>query len=105
MAKSVDYELQNGTAKITAEWESDTDKMTNIVNRAGEYLHNNGYGNQSKSFDNLTNQEKLDVLLDYWTKTVKKAADIFYVMEAEGGVNEVKETREAELDSLHEMGS
>jgi len=108
-SKAITYEIGATDSTLTATWIAEKTKMNTILSRASHNLYNAGYGNiyngeDLVEFSELTTQQKANILLDYFTKTIKDHANTFYVVSDEGGIDEVRETRTAELNGLHEMG-
>lgn len=78
MAKSIDY-VNNGddTATLTIEWTGSKTKLDLLGAEAGEHLHTVRNGNEPE-WSTLSNQEKLDVLLDEVVRTLKSYAHSKY---------------------------
>lgn len=88
----------NGTHTMTMTWTADSDKMMNLGADAGEYFYYIHWplfdvdGNLIP-WDNLTNQQKLDVLLKECTLVMRKGAYSGYTSDT---VETAKEGMESE---------
>lgn len=79
MAISVTNNAGNSTLTLTET--STTAKMTATLTDAAHKLWNEGYGlhNPGGTWEGLTNQQKLDVVEDFFVKSIVQKAKLFHI--------------------------
>ena len=99
---SAEFEVINGELKITFEYQAETTKVQAIIEDAAEYLLSHGYGyygadDKPVLFEDLTNQEKLDLVNLHVRQVIINLANSWKSTEAQ------RIAREAEAVDLHEF--
>ena len=96
------FTVDDGNTTVTFEYTAETAKIQSIVGDAAEYLFGKGYGDHGSEeepvvFDDLTNQEKLDIVDEYVKKVVVDCANTFKSVKAQD------EARTTEAESEYSL--
>ena len=81
------FTVLNGNTKITFEVTAPTQTVQDVVGDAAEWLWVHGYGNHGTpespiDFDDLTNQQKLDMVADHIQIVILDLANTFKAVKA-----------------------
>jgi len=76
------FEVLNGTTKLTFEVIANTTLVINVVGHASQYLWEHGFGehgipDESILFEDLSNQDKLDLVADHLQIVILDLANSF----------------------------
>lgn len=96
------FSVSNGNTTVAFEWTAATDTVQSVVGDAAEYLWDKGYGDHGTDeepivFDDLTNQEKLDIVDVYIKKVIVDLANTHKSVKAQ---DEARATEAASEYSL-----
>jgi len=85
---AAEFEVVNGDIIIRMEWRSSAENVERVVSDAAAYLFSKGFGDhgteeEPRTFDDLSNQEKLDMLYNHFTQVAINAADTWVSTEAQ----------------------
>jgi len=80
MPKSATFTVDSINATLTFTWTTDKTTAQRVANNAAHYLFDLGMGNHGteenpRIFDDLSNQEKIDMMLEFTTKNQRSCAD------------------------------
>ena len=99
---TANFEVLNGELMITFEYQAETTKVQAIVEDAAEYLWNHGYGDHGADeepilFEDLTNQQKLNLVDLHVRRVILDLANSWKSTEAQ------RIARETETESEYEL--
>jgi hypothetical protein len=93
------FEVLNGTTKLTFEVTANTTLVIDVVGDAAEYLWNQDYGDHRTiddpiTFEDLSNQEKLDLVADHVQRVILNLANSFKSEQAQEQARENEKANE-----------
>ena len=85
---SAKFTVSNGNLIIEMDWIGELAKIQRVVFDAAAYLFDKGFGNHGteeapRTFEDLDNQEKLDLVYNHFTRVAVNAADTWISIEAQ----------------------
>jgi hypothetical protein len=87
---TAEFETVNGKLKVTFWYQADLAKTQAILEDATEYLWNHGYAT-GDFYNDLTNQEKLDIVDKHVKRVILDLANSFKSTEAQRIAREIEE--------------
>lgn len=97
---SATFKTSNGKTTIKLEFTATTAKVQSIVGDASHYLHReikDSNGVVTNPFEDLTNQEKLDIVSDHIKTVIVNAANTYKSIKAQNDARALEEENKHSL--------
>jgi len=91
------FTISGDQTTITFEYQADTAKIQEIVYNCAEYLFNHGGGTEEVTFEDLNNQEKLNLLDKHIKDVILNLANTHKSIKAQDLARETEEQNKFDL--------
>ena len=92
------FTVSGTDTKITFEWTAPTALIQSVVSDCAEYLWRNGQNNNNEiPFENLTNNQKLEIIEHYFKNIIIESANTFKSLKAQNIARMVEESNKYNL--------